>query len=113
MKWDDITITIGKKVYKGRGARAYIEGQYEGLVSRKVDKLVVLIVKQKTADKALVAELQARGLMLRVLTYDHSYPHCWRCRNPLIYYPQPPWYSRSTATKDTLLRENDKPNWYR
>lgn len=58
MKWDDITITIGKKVYKGRGARAYIEGQHEGLVSRKVDKLVVLIVKQKTVTNGLaVAEI--------------------------------------------------------
>ncbi len=66
----------------------------------------------KTADKALVADLQARGLMFRVLDYDHSYPHCWRCHTTLLYYAQPSWYIRTTAIKDELLRENEKTNWY-
>ncbi len=66
----------------------------------------------KTADKALVADLQARGLMFRVLDYDHSYPHCWRCHTTLLYYAQPSWYIRTTAIKDALLRENEKTNWY-
>ncbi len=66
----------------------------------------------KTADKVLVEDLQSRGLMFRVLNYEHSYPHCWRCHTPLLYYAQPSWYIRTTAIKDALLRENRATNWY-
>lgn len=66
----------------------------------------------KTADKVLVEDLQARGLMFRVLNYEHSYPHCWRCHTTLLYYAQPSWYIRTTAIKDALLRENKGTNWY-
>ncbi len=44
--------------------------------------------------------------------YEHSYPHCWRCHTPLLYYAQPSWYIRTTAIKDALLRENEKTNWF-
>ena len=43
--------------------------------------------------------------------YEHSYPHCWRCHTPLIYYAQPSWYVRTTAVRDALLRENERTNW--
>ncbi len=66
----------------------------------------------KTADKTLVADLVARGLMFRVLDYEHSYPHCWRCHTTLLYYAQPSWYVRTTQRKQQLLRENENTNWY-
>jgi isoleucyl-tRNA synthetase len=66
----------------------------------------------KTADAVLVDDLTARGLMFRVLAYEHSYPHCWRCHTTLLYYAQPSWYIRTTAIKDALLRENANTNWY-
>ncbi|QKV95489.1 isoleucine--tRNA ligase [Streptomyces sp. NA02950] len=66
----------------------------------------------KKADESLVADLEARGLLFKHLAYEHSYPHCWRCHTPLIYYPQPSWYIRTTAVKDALLRENERTNWY-
>jgi len=66
----------------------------------------------KTADKLLVDDLVARGLMFRVLDYEHSYPHCWRCHTTLLYYAQPSWYIRTTQIKDALLRENKNTNWY-
>ncbi|MFT3876680.1 MAG: isoleucine--tRNA ligase [Propioniciclava sp.] len=66
----------------------------------------------KTADKALVADLTERGLLFRLLDYEHSYPHCWRCHTALLYYAQPSWYIRTTAIKDALLRENEATNWY-
>ena len=66
----------------------------------------------KTADKTLVADLVERDLMFRVLDYEHSYPHCWRCHTPLLYYAQPSWYIRTTKIKDALLRENAGTNWY-
>ncbi|MFF4649020.1 isoleucine--tRNA ligase [Streptomyces sp. NPDC001380] len=66
----------------------------------------------KKADEALVADLQARGLLFRHLPYEHSYPHCWRCHTALLYYAQPSWYIRTTAVKDALLRENENTNWF-
>ena len=60
----------------------------------------------KTADATLVTDLQARGLLFRERPYEHSYPHCWRCHTPLIYYAQPSWYVRTTAVRDaTAARE--------
>ncbi|MFJ5800347.1 isoleucine--tRNA ligase [Streptomyces decoyicus] len=66
----------------------------------------------KKADEALVADLDARGLLFRHLAYEHSYPHCWRCHTALLYYAQPSWYIRTTAVKDALLRENESTNWF-
>ncbi|MEE1942256.1 isoleucine--tRNA ligase [Streptomyces sp. TRM 70361] len=66
----------------------------------------------KKADEALVADLDARGLLFRHVPYEHSYPHCWRCHTALLYYAQPSWYIRTTAVKDELLRENERTNWF-
>ena len=66
----------------------------------------------KTADTALVEDLQTRGLLFRKLDYLHSYPHCWRCHTALLYYAQPSWYIRTTRIKDDLLAENEATTWY-
>jgi len=66
----------------------------------------------KAADPALVEDLQSRGVLWREQRYEHSYPHCWRCHTPLMYYAQPSWYIRTSAIKDQLLAENEKTNWY-
>lgn len=66
----------------------------------------------KKADAALTANLRERGLLFREEAYEHSYPHCWRCHTPLIYYAQPSWYVKTTAIKDRLMSENEKTNWY-
>ncbi|MFI7603362.1 isoleucine--tRNA ligase [Actinoplanes sp. NPDC049681] len=65
----------------------------------------------KNADAPLVADLRDRGLLFREERYEHSYPHCWRCHTPLIYYAQPSWYVRTTAIRDRLLRENERTHW--
>jgi isoleucyl-tRNA synthetase len=66
----------------------------------------------KDADKPLVDELKAKGVLFRHVPYTHSYPHCWRCHTPLMYYALPAWYIRTTEVKDQLLAENAKTNWY-
>ncbi len=66
----------------------------------------------KAADQALVADMVSRGILYRRLDYEHSYPHCWRCHTPLLYYAQPSWYIRTTRRKDELLRENENTTWY-
>jgi isoleucyl-tRNA synthetase len=66
----------------------------------------------KHADKALVRDLDARGLLLRHLAYEHTYPHCWRCHTALLYYALPSWYVRTTQVKDALLAENERTSWF-
>ena len=66
----------------------------------------------KAADPTLVADLESRGLLFRHEQFEHSYPHCWRCHTPLVYYAQPSWYIRTTAIKDALIRENEGTTWH-
>ncbi|MEI6294700.1 MAG: isoleucine--tRNA ligase [Actinomycetes bacterium] len=66
----------------------------------------------KEADKTLVRELKSRGVLFRQLQFEHSYPHCWRCHTPLMYYAQPSWYIRTTAIKEKLIAENAKTDWH-
>jgi len=65
----------------------------------------------KDADATLVNDLADRGLLFRSQLHEHSYPHCWRCHTPLLYYALPSWFIRTTAIKDQLLAENEKTNW--
>ena len=65
----------------------------------------------KDADEPLVRDLTERGLLFRVEPYEHSYPHCWRCHTPLLYYALPSWYIRTTQVKDLMLAENERTTW--
>jgi len=65
----------------------------------------------KDADAPLTDDLARRGLLLRAEPHEHSYPHCWRCGTPLLYYALPSWYIRTTAIKEEMLAENEKTNW--
>ncbi|HEV7933147.1 MAG TPA: isoleucine--tRNA ligase [Actinomadura sp.] len=66
----------------------------------------------KEADEALVRDLESRGVLFRAETYEHSYPHCWRCHTPLLYYALPAWYIRTTRIKDRLIEENERTSWH-
>jgi isoleucyl-tRNA synthetase len=66
----------------------------------------------KDADKTLLADLSERGLLLSAESYEHSYPHCWRCHTPLLYYALPAWFIRTTQIKDRLLAENARTQWF-
>jgi len=66
----------------------------------------------KDADSLIVGDLKGRGLLYRGETIRHTYPFCWRCETPLLYYAKPSWYIRTTALKDELISGNDQINWY-
>ena len=66
----------------------------------------------KSADKILVADLRQRGILWRYEPYEHSYPLCWRCDTPLLYYALPSWFIRTTAIRERLVAENQRTNWY-
>ncbi len=65
----------------------------------------------KTADKNIIADLKANGKLFKELMYEHSYPHCWRCNTPLIYYARNSWFIKTTAVKEHLLKSNASVNW--
>ena len=66
----------------------------------------------KDADKEILADLKERGLLHHRGVYKHTYPFCWRCGTPLLYYAKESWYIRTTAMKDRLIENNRKINWY-
>ena len=55
--------------------------------------------------------LKERGLLFDTEMYTHSYPHCWRCKTPLLYYPKETWFIKTTAVKDQMIANNKKINW--
>ena len=65
----------------------------------------------KDADPLIIADLEARGLMFKKLPYEHSYPFCWRCDTPLLYYALDTWFVRTTAVKEKLIANNRSVNW--
>jgi isoleucyl-tRNA synthetase len=66
----------------------------------------------KDADKDILDDLKSRGLLLRSETIKHTYPFCWRCESPLLYYAKETWYIKTTAVKDRLISGNEEINWY-
>lgn len=66
----------------------------------------------KEADPEIIEDLKSRGLLYLKETITHSYPHCWRCDSPLLYYARNSWYIRTTAIKDQLMEANQKIEWY-
>ncbi|MBQ7919576.1 MAG: isoleucine--tRNA ligase [Lachnospiraceae bacterium] len=65
----------------------------------------------KDADPMVLKDLEAKGLLFEAPKFEHSYPHCWRCDTPLIYYARESWYIKETAVKDDLIRNNNTVNW--
>jgi len=66
----------------------------------------------KKADPLILEDLQKKGLLLRSETIRHTYPFCWRCDTPLLYYAKQTWYIRTTAVKERLIEGNNEINWY-
>jgi len=66
----------------------------------------------KEADPLIIKDLKIRGHLYRKGKIRHTYPFCWRCSTPLLYYAKPSWYIRTTAKKERLISGNDEINWY-
>jgi isoleucyl-tRNA synthetase len=66
----------------------------------------------KDADPAIIDALATSGRLVRVEDYSHSYPHCWRCGTPLIYWAKPTWFARTSDRRDALLAQNANIGWH-
>ncbi len=65
----------------------------------------------KKADPMVLEDLDKKGLLFSAPKFEHSYPHCWRCGTPLIYYARESWFIKMTAVKEDLIRNNNTINW--
>ncbi len=101
-------------------------GEDDANVGRKYDLPFVQLVDQKgemtketkwagmfckKADKEILIDLEKSCKLFSAPVYEHSYPHCWRCGTPLIYYARDTWFIKMTAVKDDLIRNNKTVNW--
>lgn len=68
-------------------------------------------VRDEEVSIDIIKDLSHRGLLFKKEKYEHSYPHCWRCKTALIYYARDSWYIRMTALRDKLVKENENINW--
>jgi isoleucyl-tRNA synthetase len=66
----------------------------------------------READAHIIDALRQSGRLFREETYEHAYPHCWRCDTPLIYYAKSNWYVRTTEVRERLLSSNEEVTWY-
>jgi isoleucyl-tRNA synthetase len=85
----------------GMDVRSHDGGSYKGR-----------LVKDEELTEELIADLEARGLLFRRSDYEHSYPHCWRCDTPLIYYAKPSWYIATSKLRERMMAANETINWY-
>ncbi len=83
-----------------------LKGEFTNEVTDYAGKFV------KDCDKLIIEDLRKSGKLYEALHYEHSYPHCWRCDTPLLYYAKDAWYIEMTKVKDDLLSNNAKINWY-
>jgi isoleucyl-tRNA synthetase len=69
-------------------------------------------VKDPEVTRALIADLDARGLLFREQVYEHAYPHCWRCGTALLYYAKSSWYIATSGAREQLLANNEQIGWH-
>jgi isoleucyl-tRNA synthetase len=85
-----------------------LEGHFDGRVVGFEDGFV----KDPEVTGALIADLDKRGLLFREQVYEHSYPHCWRCDTPLLYYAKSSWYVATSQVREQLLANNETIGWH-
>ncbi|MCU0660217.1 MAG: class I tRNA ligase family protein [Candidatus Pacebacteria bacterium] len=83
----------------------------DGTFKSETGFLTGQFVKEETVAVSVIKDLASRDLLFKKEKYEHSYPHCWRCKTPLIYYARDSWYIRMSSLKNTLVEENKSINW--
>ncbi len=70
------------------------------------------LVTDKELEITIIKWLKENDKLFKKIKIEHDYPHCWRCKSPLIYFAKPAWYVKTTDYKDKIIEENNKINWY-
>ena len=111
---DDFDASIASGIYRpADGPQSlYNPVRPDGTFDDRVRGFEGRFVKDPEVTRELIAFLEQRGLLFREQAYEHSYPHCWRCGTPLIYYAKSSWYVRTSEVKDRLLANNETIGWH-
>ena len=110
---DDYRVAAAEGIFQpDRPGTLYNPVKPDGTYEQHVTGYAGRFVKDPELTKEMIADLDERGLLLRVEDYEHSYPHCWRCGTPLIYYAKKSWYIRTTAVREQMLAANETVDWH-
>jgi isoleucyl-tRNA synthetase len=110
---DDYTAAAAAKLFDPTDhGSLYNPVRRNGTFDERVVGFEGRFVKDSEVTAALIADLDRRGLLHHAHDYRHSYPHCWRCDTPLLYYAKSSWYIRTTEVRDRMLAENETIGWH-
>ncbi len=98
--------TLGEKLGLPKVHTVDDAGRFKDFVTDFAGKFV------KDAEPDIIKNLKARGLLYKPEKYTHSYPFCWRCDSPLLYYARPSWYIKTSPFRENLIRANASVKWY-
>jgi isoleucyl-tRNA synthetase len=110
---DDFNVAAAAELFDPRSPNTLfnpvrVDGTYDETVARYAGRFV----KDPDLAEELIADLDARGLLFERSDYEHSYPHCWRCGTPLIYYAKPSWYIATSQVRDRMVAANETVAWH-
>ena len=111
---DDYRVAIETGLYEpGRSdSPLYNPVGLDGNFTAQVTGFEGRFVKDEEVTAGLIADLDHRGLLFRADDYEHSYPHCWRCGTPLLYYAKSSWYIRTSDAREQMLAGNEQIGWH-
>ncbi len=110
---DDYRVAAAENIFQpDRPGTLHNPVKPDGTYEQSVTGYAGRFVKDPGLTQEMIADLDERGLLLRAEDYEHSYPHCWRCGTPLIYYAKKSWYIRTTAVRERMLAANETVDWH-
>ena len=110
---DDYRVSVEAGLYNpAAGDRLYNPVTSEGTFTSQLPAFEGRFVKAGEVTDGLIADLERRGLLYRAEQYEHSYPHCWRCSTPLLYYAKSSWYIATSKVRDEMLENNQTIGWH-
>jgi isoleucyl-tRNA synthetase len=110
---DDYRVAAENGIFDSTdSATLYNPVKPDGTFDRRVAGFEGEFVKDAEVTRGLIADLEQRGLLFREQVYEHSYPHCWRCGTPLLYYATSSWYVATSQAREQLLANNEEIGWH-
>ena len=110
---DDYAVAAANGLFDPtQAATLYNPVGLDGKFDKRVTGFAGRFVKDPEVTAALIADLERRGLLFRQQSYEHAYPHCWRCGTPLLYYAKSSWYVATSQAREQLLANNETIGWH-
>ena len=110
---DDYRVSVEAGLYDpAAGDLLYNPVTAEGTFTSQLSGFEGRFVKEPEVTDDLITQLDTRGLLFRSEEYEHSYPHCWRCSTPLLYYAKSSWYIATSKVRDQMLENNASIGWH-